>query len=75
MFLGKSPKGSLPVLNAHSFTLESAEEGIFFHWKNVPDERIDHGNTACEAEMLPTMLPTGLPRPVNIQCDIFLPAC
>ena len=60
LFLGKPPRGSLPVLSAHSFDsnqqlalLESAEEGNYLSMKEpMPDPRIDRRTAACEADML-----------------------
>ena len=65
LFLVKTPRGSLPVLSAHSLAnnrksalLESAEEG--FLSRNgifTTDARVDIGTALCKADMLQTKLP------------------
>ena len=75
LFLGKPPRGSLPVLSVHSLAsnrqlvvLESAG-GKFFQRNNVPEARVDLGTTAYEADTLLTEIPSPV---VTCVIDYFL---
>ena len=69
LFLGKPSRGSLPILNAHSFTsnrpfafLVSAERNISITLKNVLEMRVDLRTTAYKVDMLQT----------ELSCPVFL---